>query len=297
MQEIKELFSKLFCLETVLRCGKNKNGMSLAEVVAASAVSSIIAIGSAGLIAQSRNIANFGEFQTNLDSRHTLNVQKVKNMDVFLSKIGLLGVATSTSANNCFKRKGTSCDSLPPVGFEVPPGAAVPALFEHDPDGAGPLPPIPDVINGLSSDNLIFMSVTYSVDCDPTKCNKIVIRVETRPSAPADCAGCDGTAQARGLNGKLRLTELTIPTSYLADKRSIDFTCATGGEILTKVDYKDLAGVCDNYQATTVVCSGGAVPPSSYGSATPGCYSLANSGVCANGVKVMGPLTGQPVCN
>lgn len=273
-QGFKYFNMKLFNFETLLKLGSNQKGVSLAEVIAVSAVTSVLAIGSASLIAQSRSVANYGEFQTNLDARHMLNVQKVRNTQKFLEAIGLAVIATSNTANNCFRNNGSNCESFKVTDVPVPP------IFYSSPG-------VPDLINGNSSDGLVTMSVRYSVDCISTRCTQIKISVATQPSQKA---------LSLGLNGKVRRTDLTIPTAFLADKRSIDFTCAISGKILTKIDYRDLEGECTDYQATDVKCSGN-LPPISYGNSSPGCYAASTSASCAGGLKSMGPFSGQAACN
>lgn len=280
MQVLKFFFNKAYFIESCsklsIRTGNNQSGYSLAEVLAASAVSSIIAIGSASLVAQSRNVANIGEYQTNLDIRHTLNVQKVKNTALLLEAISITPV---TLAQDCFKRNGTSCDTA--YGMSVP--AAVPPILKDTSD-----PSKDDVINGASTDGLIDMAVTYQVNCTATKCTNIQVQILTQPST---------SALARGYIGKIRRTSITIPSSFLTDKRSLEFTCvsdSTGAEILTSINYMSQKADCLSYVATTTTCTGNSLPKS-YGDPTPGCQAMAATS-CANGYKNSGPFSSQVVC-
>lgn len=273
MQVLKLFFNKSYfigsCSKSSTRTDNNQYGYSLMEVLAASAVSSIIAIGSASLVAQSRNVANIGEYQTNLDVRHTLNVQKVKNTALLLNAIS---ITPATLAQDCFKRNGTGCDTA--YGMSAP--AAVPPILSGD------------VINGSSSDGLIDMAVTYQVNCTSTKCTSIQVEILTQPST---------SAVARGNVGKVRRTSVTIPSSFLTDKRSLEFTCVsdlTGAEILTSIDYMKQKADCLAYAATTTTCTGNNLPKS-YGNATPGCQAMATTS-CANGYKNSGPFSSQVVC-
>ncbi len=299
MQAFKKInFIKSY-FETSTKVIKSQKGVSLTEVVAASAVASVVAIGSASLIAETKSIANQGEFQINIDSRQNLNVQKAKNIGLVLDRIAsdisaaytvspIPGITVNTNAedanfgkvsiaNNCFKGNGTTCSDFNRTAAWY----NLPNMY------AG------DTINGLTADRLISVSFQYKVFCNVDRCDKISLLITTRPSTEADCGNCNASAQARRFVAKDRISELSIPVSFFADKKDIDYTCAdTNGRILTRLNYKNLVTTCDAYPAGAD-CAGD-IPMTGYGGAAATCYT-AVTGNCAQGIGNINPTT--RLCN
>jgi hypothetical protein len=291
MQANKKFFNITSYIDIGTKVLKSQFGMSLTEVIAAAGVASVVALGSAALITETRTIANQGDFQNNLDTRHNLNMQKLKNIALVLEQVradrAIPGIVIGTNptlptygsvsiANNCFTGgRGAGCAAFNTAWTPLPD------LMNGD------------GLNGLAGDRLIFFETRYQLECGADRCEKISVLLVTRGSTEADCGNCGVSAERRGLRAKVRRTEVNIPVAFFADKRSIDFDCAdAAGRILTRVNYKDLDTVCDAYPAGTS-CAG-VMPPTGYGGGVPSCYAAVNQN-CAKGVRTASASAGG--CN
>jgi prepilin-type N-terminal cleavage/methylation domain-containing protein len=267
----------------------NNKGFSLIEVVSASAVISIISISTLMLVAQSSSVAKFGEFQADLDQIHSLNVNKIRNTARLTQKLGL-DLFLNTP---CFSRVRNQANNCSAPGNGIVVNALVPLLFgeetvELDPrfnSNNDPIPPNPSLPG-----KLITYSMTYSVNCDAASCRDVRILITTGPTA---------AAFNRGLVGRVRRTEIVIPTMYFNNKTQISFNCSDAPQgLLTNVNYDRQATTCTVYTDAAAGCPG-TLPVKKVGQPNAECIAPATQAPCPNnkGVKVVGLFGGQPICN
>jgi hypothetical protein len=237
----------------------------------AASVAIFVSIGVGLIIVQQQDVENTTLLQSNLDTSHSLMIQKVRNIAGLKTAFGL----AADGNNPCFgKSGGGGCAALIlPATNPLPPMDAA-DVTHHD---VCVDPPKCYVIS----------NVTYTTSCTVTRCDSITLSVQTSPST---------TATSRGQYAKLRKTDITIPGFMFANKMGINFACGASTATLPQtIDYKTLDMSCGPASLGTPVPCANSMPLTYFDDTSKICQSSVTVS-CPNGVNRAGIFSGQSGC-
>ncbi|MFN7262491.1 MAG: type II secretion system protein J [Pseudobdellovibrionaceae bacterium] len=238
-------------------------GFSVAEISVALAVGSLVALGGAYVLTTSTQTQVTISAQNELNNEHLLALQKVRNKQEILSRLGL----NTPQAQACFGRSGTAtCEA-----FSVP----------------SPMSTNQQINSYFAAGSATFVNtVTYRVNCSAQRCTHLEFNLQTE---------LDPTYSAqRKMVASRRVSQVNVPGSILFSRAEYDFSCLNGtNKLLERIDHETLRATCKAIQVP-MDCT---LPLAGFGSATAACQTMENQTCGGMGFSSLGVFASQSSCN